>query len=250
MNDDKIITEYLEHPESSETSKKTRIKHYIKKRFSHSSGASTLCVIFPPWHGKFNYDILLRRKILHNNSSCLEYEFSSKILSADYKSTQHFFEKIRDSSCKDIEELRHKHGFHSVHLIAFSLGTVNAMMVGNRMPYVNKMILHNPGDSLAGSLWHGIRTQNIKKGFEKQGLSLSNLESRWQGLAPAKNVDKLKGKEVHVILSQKDSIIPYEHGLKLVKSLKKNKVKMKVKEKKHSGHYISIMLDFLFPEDI
>ena len=136
MNDDKIITQYLEHPLSSETKKKVHLKHYIKKRYSHASGANTLCIIFPPWHGKFSYDVLLRRKILNNGSSCLEYEFSSKILSADYTSTQHYFEEISKHTNKDIEELRQKHGFHSIHLIAFSLGTVNAMMVGNKNPAI------------------------------------------------------------------------------------------------------------------
>ena len=228
MEEDKYYIEFLDGNHPEETLKHTLLKRYVKKRFSKRKDADTLVVIFPPWHAKLIAVQILRDRVLHSNMSCLEYEFSSRILSADYKSTAHYFEQIREKAHNDVTEILKKHDFKEVHVIGFSMGTVLATMVANSVPKVSKVVLHAPGNCMAECLWKGIRTQKIRRAFEKQGLSLIKLKKEWKSLAPENNLTQLRNTKMHIVISQKDHVVPHECGLKLIRRPKQQGLKVNV----------------------
>jgi hypothetical protein len=122
-------------------------------------------------------------------------------------------------------------------------------MTASHNPMVSKLVLQVPANSLVSSLWDGIRSRNFKKKFLEMGITKKKLRKFWKTLEPENNVDGLLGKEVHVVLSKQDRVVPYKYGRKLVSILRKMPVKLSVKTHKKSGHYITVLEELLFSND-
>jgi pimeloyl-ACP methyl ester carboxylesterase len=232
---DKIIAEiqdnFLNYP---------RIRK-ISKRFFHG-GYGKLYVINPYWHASLSElpIRLLKRRILKAGYSCLIYQFPGKILSENIHLTEKYFKEIQEEIRKDVKHLKNKHNFREVIVIGMSLGCINALMVANKNPDVNKVSLVVPGDSLADSLWRSIGTKKLKNKIKMENVNLRELEKDWQCLDPKNNIDGLFDKEIEIYLSRSDKVIPYENGGHLIKDMKNIGLNPIFFKNNKLGHYLTI----------
>lgn len=207
---------------------------HVKKHFTESLHSRVLYVALPWWG--FRRVESLSAKIVKRGYSFLGYEFPVGILSADYQATRRYFEMIRDMVVEDIRRLQAIHRFSEVNILGMSLGCVHAAMVSEVFPF-DAVTLVVPGHCLAESMWVGIRTQHLKKLFEKQGVTLERLKKEWSALAPEHNIHNLSQASVTVYLSRSDKVIPYCFGKKLVEVMRDQGLYPGVRENKYWGHY-------------
>lgn len=220
-----------------------------QKRFVFRKKSNTLKVILPPW-GNSEYYItrLLINRLIKKGFSCLSYSFPQELLSANAEVTESKFNAIREKVLADIEDLKRQYGFEEIDLIGVSLGGVSACMIANNSNYFKDLFLIVPGNNLAASLWDGIRTQRLKNSFQNQLLEKPDLMKKWHNLAPANNVYNLNLKNIYVVVSKSDRIIPYDYGKKLSEELKRKYKNVTIKENCCLGHYLTVIKYFLFSD--
>ena len=149
-----------------------------------------------------------------------------------------------------LEEINHfkkKYNLIKIDLIGLSIGCVGALLVANNNPDVRRIELVAPGNCLAESVWYGIRTINLRRDYEKRGITMDFLKKHWKNLAPENNLNGLEGKEISVYISKSDQIIPYKLGHKLVEKMHEKGLKPKVFVNKFRGHYGTVVGFLLKP---
>jgi len=216
----------------------------VKSEFSYVKNSKGLFILLPSMNGKFGLEHDLNKRIHEAGYSTLDYEFAPFMLSSDYKATVKNFKIIQNNIRKDIIKYKKKYGFPEIHIIGTSLGVINAIMVANKSLLVDKLTLISSGHCLAECMWEGLGTQYLRKEFEEKGISLEQLKKYWKELAPENNINGLKGKDIHILISKNDDLIPTRFGLKLINAMKKIGLKPKVK-KNNLGHY-GMVLGFYF----
>ncbi|MEK9194669.1 MAG: hypothetical protein AAB884_02555 [Patescibacteria group bacterium] len=227
--------------------KNLKTEPLVETETHYTTGSHTLYIIIPPWRGKLDYFQRLRNKIRKEGNSFIEYQFASGILSPDIENTRDLFIKIRNKIVNEIKSLNSQYKFSEIEVIGVSLGCVEALMIANANPYVNKITLVVPGNSLASSVWYGLRTRYIKGIIEAKGTTLDVLEKEWSILAPENNIDSLRGKKINVWLSKNDKVIPYYLGARLVDRMKSMGLNPTVKINERLGHYGTVLKFYLFP---
>jgi len=200
-----------------------------------------LCVLIPPWKVEADFFKLVRKRTHEAGYSCLEYKISSALLSPDYKYTHDAFKEVIDRVRFDIDKMVNQYGFKRVQVIGISVGCVEAAMIANYNNHVNRLVLVAPGCDLAQSMWYGLKTQNIRRLFEKQGITLDYLIGAWRDLAPENNFHGLKGKEIEIYLSRYDVNIPYRFGKRLVEQMEAHGLNIHVHENRYLGHYLTVL---------
>ena len=200
-----------------------------------------LCVLIPPWKADADYYKLVRNRIFKAGYSCLEYKIASSLLSPDHEYTRNSFKEVVASIRLGIESMVSQHAFSQVQVIGVSIGCIEATMIANHNPHVTKLVLVAPGSDLAESMWYGIKTQNVRRLFEKQGITLPFLKEAWHDLAPENNLDGMKGKEIEIYISKYDVNIPYRLGKKLVDRMVGCGLDPHVNENKYLGHYLTVL---------
>jgi pimeloyl-ACP methyl ester carboxylesterase len=204
-------------------------------------GSSVLCVLIPPWKATADYYKLVRTRIYEAGHSCLEFKIASSLLSHDYEYTRNAFNKVANDVRSDIEKMVGQYGFKEVQVIGVSIGCVEATMIANHNPYVTKLVLVAPGNGLAEPMWYGLKTKNVRRLYEQQGITLSFLKEAWQGLAPANNFDGLTGKEIDIYISKADINIPYRFGKELADQMIAHGLNPRVYENRYLGHYLTVV---------
>lgn len=174
----------------------------------------------------------------------MNYNFPKGILSCDENLTKRNFLKASEFVKKDIKDYNKKYGFKKIVLVGVSLGGVLAFLVANGNKHINKLVSINTGYGLAESLWTGIVTKKLRKGFEKKGVDLRALKKAWSKITPAKNIGKLKGKEIVMFISESDKVINWDQGIKMFKALKKKRYKVDLHINKFLGHYLTIYFSY------
>lgn len=222
----------------------------IQKNLAYSKNSKRLFVLIAPY--RFNLRLFsgIERFINSREQSFLVYRFPMDILTSDYKSTHDSFKKMQSDIDSDLADLKKKYNFNEIEIMGFSLGCVPTLMITNGNPLINDVKLIVPGHCLAESLWFGIRTDDLKREFEKKGVTMERLKEYWKDLAPENNIDKLEGKEISIFLSETDIVIPYKFGMKLVEALGKNNLPFKLKTNKHLGHYLTVANFLLNPSKL
>lgn len=207
----------------------------VRKFFFLSQKSNDLYVMLPSWG--FHHAEQYGKKIAKLGHSFLGYEFPVGILNTNAHDTRRYFEMLRDRAVDDIRKLREKYHFINVHLIGISLGCVHASMVSSIYPEFKTVTLVTPGHCLADSLWYGIRTQHLKKEYERKGVTLSQLKDEWKVLAPEHSTTGVTNARVKVYLSYSDTVIPYRFGKRLVEVMQNRGLRPEVVENAHLGHY-------------
>jgi hypothetical protein len=177
------------------------------RKYLNEAGRN-LCVLFPPWHGGGRaYEQLIKRLITRNNA-VLAYYFHNEILRPNTEHVRNSFTYICDTVVKELTETVATHDYEHVRFIGLSLGVPALAMVSSKFSGFDSVTMVPGASSLARSAWYGIRTQHIRTGIEQLGDSLYDVELAWIDLAPATHIGSLIGKDVSLLLSSTDRIIP------------------------------------------
>lgn len=221
----------------------------IQKNLAYSENSKRLFVLIAPYRFDLKLFSKIERFVNSRGQSFIVYRFPMDMLTSDYRTTRDSFKKIQSDVSSDLADLKKKYGLNEIEIMGFSLGCVPALMIANGNPTINNIKLVVPGHCLAESLWFGIRTANLKREFERKGVTLNELKGYWKNLAPENNIDKLRGKNISIYLSKADTVIPFRFGMSLVKSLERRNLPFKLKINKHFGHYLTINNFLLRPSE-
>lgn len=222
---------------------------FTSRRFV-SPGSKKAFVILDPWHINPALFYFVERKIIKFGASYVHYSFAPDILTADVELTKRRFETFSDQIRDEIDEFSEQNSIAQVTIIGVSLSCVTASMIASENPLVNDLIMVVPGHSLADSMWHGLRTRNLKEAIEARGIGLAELQRQWEKLAPEFYLPKLKDKKVKIIISRSDRIIPASFGKRYSEVARKIIPSVTVIKNRWLGHYASILHYCYFSKDI
>lgn len=200
---------------------------------------TNLHVLFPPWHGGGSVYEKLIQRIAKKGDAALAYYFHDEILKPNSNQVLASFESIRDTVAEELDHLLSTRSYQRVNLIAMSLGNPALAIVTSKFTDFDSVTLVDGASRLATAMWHGSRTQHIRAGIEKEGHDLSYLERAWIDLAPINHVGALVGKDVTMIVSKTDEIIPTEYQEELVAAIQAAGIDPTV-QRTRLGHYASI----------
>jgi esterase/lipase len=167
---------------------------------------------------------------------CICYAYDNAIFSPDVPKTVENIHLIKNDILHRIIQLKNK-GYTEFSMAAGSLGTVIALLVANESKDVTKIILNTTGADTAENVWISDMTkETFKKEVVKQGYTLKKLQKAWKTIIPLYNIDNLKDKKLLIYLSEKDTIIPYQLGLKLIHEFENRKYDYKLIINTKLGH--------------
>ena len=128
---------------------------------------------------------------------------------------------------------------------------MSACLIANGNADITNLYFIVPGSSLASSLWHGIRTQDLRKAYATQQFTEQSLVALWAHLAPKKNIDAMQGKKIFISISNADIVIPYRFGQELVDALHSRYPEAVTSQRSDAlGHYLSIIRYFVFDDKV
>ena len=217
-----------------------------KREFVYIPRSETLAICLPGWSQRLYTWKRVRNYILRRKISFLAYEFPTAILSADYKLTKDCFDLINREVRKEITSLKRQYKFKKICLLGYSLSASLSSMIYKNNSDVTYIILIAPGNNLARDMWHGCRTQHIRKAYERQGVTEDDLANHWNALAPENNLPA-QNTRVSLYFGKSDQVIPYQQSLVLARILSRNKFPIEIKAYS-CGHYVMIIWFLLFPK--
>jgi len=207
--------------------------------------ATDLAVVFGPWHGGSVFPNALARRIAGGGRAVLALTFHDDILSNNLQTTIDSFENIKNKIAHHLFKIRDE--YEKISFIGLSLGNVALAMVAREFPDFDSAQLVLTADSLANSMWNGIRTSHIRDDFEQQGITAEDVTIAWKNLAPSEYANDLRGKTVSVVQSANDEVIPTVYQQQYIDDLKRAGVEPRVRTTTF-GHYLTTMLYCLTPE--
>jgi esterase/lipase len=178
------------------------------RRLLNESGRR-LYVLFPYWHAGqgTTYSSLVRR-LARDGPAVVAYGLNDHILQPNIDVVLESFEWIQKQIVADIQKLIQANQYTEVRLGGLSLGNVSLAKVAQRFHDFAVATIVVGGSNLARCTWEGIRTQAIRKAFEEQGISEELLDVVWQSLAPKQAAEAFRDKQVYMVVSSSDRIIP------------------------------------------
>ncbi|MEK7194456.1 MAG: hypothetical protein AAB660_02095 [Patescibacteria group bacterium] len=218
----------------------------VKKEFVYVQDSKTLVVILPGWAQPLSFFEKAKKYITQAGASALIFEFPNEILSSDLELTLGCFNLLNTMLRERIRNLKDQYQFSKCVLVSNSLGGVTAALVYKDNPLINEVVLVCSGNNLAQNMWHGVRTQHLRKDFEKQNITLGQLKLDWRDLAPENHAPAPETK-ITTYFGKADRIIPFKEAVTLVSALR-NKGFEVLHKNRHCGHYILVGQFILFPE--
>jgi hypothetical protein len=201
-----------------------------------------LAVLFAPWHGaEWLYDRLTSRLEKHG-WSVLTYQFSPEILKPDVDQVIASFTYLQTSIATDLQELLLQNKYSKIHLIGTSLGNLPLALASEKFTNFDQVTMVAASSNLAQATWEGLRTQDIRNEFMKNGMTESALNIAWDGIAPKHHVSGLRHNRVNLIISKTDRVIPTKFQLEYLTAVREAGAKVR-ESYTHLGHYGSI-IDF------
>lgn len=195
--------------------------------------------LFPPWHGGGRaYSRLVRRLVARNNA-VLVLSFDDQLLTHDSEQVLASFTNLSEICAEEIVNQTETQGYKKVSLLAASLGTPALAMTASLLDRFDAATLVTPGANLADCMWHGIRTQRVRRELEARGETLATVNERWQPIAPINHLEAMNGKDVRVVLSAADDVIPTKSQLEYAAALVESGVQPTI-ESSRMGHYGTI----------
>jgi len=212
----------------------------------YEADSPELTVFFPPWHGAREVTSKMIAK-LARRGAVLAYDFHDHILEPDVDKVLASHEFISDTVAGDIEKRRANGGFERLHLLGMSLGNAALAMTTSKIDgNFTRATTVVPGSSLAHSLWNGVRTQGMRAAFEKEGISVEELNDAWKTLNPSHHAHLMGGKLVRAQLSTSDGFIPPAYGEQYVTDLETAGADVEV-HRSRLGHAMNIISFCLRP---
>jgi hypothetical protein len=205
------------------------------------SNGTNLAVLFSPWHGGGLYYKKLTARLLADGYDVLDYTFHPEVLKADVEQVIDSYTYASTIIAADLHKYKKVKEYNNIHLIGTSLGGLPLVMVTAIFRDFTEVTMVAIASSLAKSCWEGIRTANIREAFIAQGITESDLDVRWQVLAPKNYVSYLEGREVNLVISKNDLIIPTKYQIEYWNELAVRVPKLHVSFSR-VGHYASILI--------
>lgn len=192
-------------------------KPVISSRVLNKS-AEGLAVIFPPWHNGGRAITRLAERYTKEGWAVLLPRFADEILKPDVGEVKTAFHAIADQMSEHITALQDREHYRTTHYVGPSLGGVSLAMTAAQTAFDSAQFIAS-GSDLAGATWNGYRTREIKDSFEDQGVSYEELAGAWYDLAPKTHAAAFSGKQVGVVISDTDEIIPTPYQNELSRTL-------------------------------
>ncbi len=179
---------------------------------------------------------------------CRVYSYDASILSPNINLTLARFEFVKKEILSDIQNCSN-HGDIPYAIFGTSLGALLALMVNNEYPYFEKIILNLTGADIAEVIWTwDIVKPGFKKALQLAGVTLELLKTSWKPISPINNLNNLNSKEILIYLSQRDEIIPFSQGEKLLEEFKARKYNYTAVVNKKLRHLPAAIINLLnFP---
>lgn len=207
-----------------------------KREFLHLQHSNTLVICLPSWGQPLWSWKMVKRHVTSSDCSFLSYEFPRPILSNQVGLTRDLFEMINKTVRGDIRKLKEEYGFSQCVIVTLSLSSSFGSMIYKDNPDVTGIVLVAPGEDLARDMWHGCRTQHLRRSYQKQGVQLTELEREWESMASELNMPA-PGTRIALYYGKEDKVIPYRFSQRLASKLEKNGFKPLVKTYRFLGHY-------------
>lgn len=177
---------------------------------------------------------------------CITYTYDEDILSPDGKKTVESILAVRNAILAEITLLKRR-GYNDIYLFGTSLGSLIALLVANKSEAVSKVIFNIPGIDIAKSVWKWDKIiPNFKNELIKQDYTLKKLKKEWRPIAPIRNINNLRNKQILLLLTKKDEIV-YCPNQKLIRILQKQRYQVKAVISPGWGHYLSGIYHFCRP---
>lgn len=199
-----------------------------------------LAVIFPGWHTHdFPIDALVKR-LEKRGWAVITFDFHDQILEPDEDVVVQSFRYIRDAASQALKEQTSLKPYRKIHFISLSMGGVPMAMVADKFKYFTSATCVVGGDDLAIDMWHGLRTEDYKKQFQKMHIGIRRLAKEWNGIAPDNHLKNFKGKPLKFVMSSTDCFVRTEYQEKLAERLVEAGSDLSVK-KRRSGHLLTVL---------
>jgi pimeloyl-ACP methyl ester carboxylesterase len=212
---DRLVGSYASHKFNERDDSYQPSMAIASSKLMHEDG-KYLTVLFSPWHGGDRaYDVLANR-LAKRESAVLRYKAHHQVLEPNVSRVVDSFEHIQSTAADDVTRLVEKHGYDHVDLVAASLGNVSLGMVAKALPDFASATMVVPGSNLARGLWQSRRAQAMRQELEEQGVDEATLDNEWSILAPKSAASSLAGKDVRVIMSTTDAVIPPDFQQEMV----------------------------------
>lgn len=211
----------------------------ITERQLINPGQDTLVVMFPPWHsGNPYYDQFADR--LSQRHTVLKYQFHDQIIEPNADRVLESHEHIQGQIPREISEIQADLNIKRTHLLGISIGNVALTRAASALDSFDSATIALAADCLADSMWQGIRTQEIKRTLEEQGMTRPKLIDKWRALAPIAYAKSFQGKQVRIVASRRDAVMPTENQIKFINGLSGSEVDLSVKHV-WTGHYLTVL---------
>lgn len=219
----------------------TQERAIVGKRLTNPR-AEKLCVLLPGWHNSSKRIPLrwLVKRLSKRGWAILVYDFHPQILEADEKMVVESFRHIQASICEDLDSLTARRGYKKVHLLGISLGSVACSLVADGFKGFTGATLVVGGDDLAIDMWHGTRSQILRRDFQKLHVGIRKLDKDWRYVAPVNHLKNFSGKPVTMVLATADKVIRTEYQKRLAERLKENGAELLIR-KNHLGHVLTVV---------
>ncbi len=224
-------------------------KLFTSQRYVNA-GSEKVYVILDPWHINPALFYFVEQKIKKSGLSFIHYSFAPEILTAGVELTLQRFKTFSLQIRNEIMEFCKQNAITQVTLIGISLSCVTASLIASGNPLISELIMVVPGHSLADSMWNGLRTCHLRQTMEVQGITLTQLQKKWEALAPELYLPNLKSKKMKIIISRTDRIIPAAYGKRYAEAARKTIPSLSVIENRWLGHYASILHYCYISKDI
>lgn len=206
------------------------------------------------WYNKLWMFWIFSKILAINGYYCITYAYDSDIFSPDTVKTTRHMKEIMNEILKKINQLK-KEGYKDFSVFGTSLGSMIALMVANKSSEISRVILNTTGIDVAETVWGWDNlNSSFKKKLTQQGITLVKLKKIWKSITPANNISNLNKKKILIYLSEKDEVIPFTLGKRLIRrfdAMKYNYILVKNNKFKHlyTGAYnlfkVNVYLNFL-----
>ncbi len=217
-----------------------------KKEIFYSPDSTTLVVGIPSWGENLGKWSNIKKILKQSNISFIIYEFPREILSDNSPLTIEIFQNINKTVREDIKILKSKYNFRKCIMIGSSLGSAYGSMIYKENPDISSIIFVCPGNNIAQNLWTGLRTQHLRKSYQKQGFNLVKLKKDWHDLSSENNMPDINT-TFYLYYGKTDQIAPYLDSKTLTTTLKAHGIKV-IEKDFYAGHYILLIRFLLFPK--
>lgn len=234
---DQILNLLLPQPEVFDYDPSFDHEQVITRVHRHIKSAAKLIVIVPSWHANRKVQQLLFDQAVRTGSSVIAYEMDDRMLSPNPDALVQSFAAIGKQIAADVRAS----GATDVHFSAASLGCAMLLYAMGEHNLCGTVDLVVPGGNCASGLWHGIRTQELRAAYEKQGLDETKLQKLWIRLSPTFQAPHIHNSSFRIYYSHSDLLIRPDTLPPLFDALKAAGNMLAIHPSKHLGHYGSIL---------